>query len=161
MGHLLGFVSSQGRCRRGRSDSPWDKNFSSAVCLGRRLLGSRSRSLGNYLQGTPRHRDAPPDQQEEGNSLRLALGGAADACTAGGGAWAIFGLGRQSEESAASPSHRPRGTGLASLRTRRVAGGGANGGGGGNALGAVTSFAASGRLLRTIEGGSAISPGSR
>lgn len=133
----------------------------------------------NYLHGVPwldphhRHRDAPPDQQDAGRSLKPELGGACcDFCgccaCSGGDASATFGLGRQSEESSdgrgapltVSASHGARGTladGLTSLSRRRLTGGGAGVG----LSGSKGFFAAIGRLPRCAGGSSGMSPFSR
>src|SRR6266851_3195188 len=127
------------------------------------------RSPRHYLHGVPWldahhfHRDAPPDQQEAGRSLKTD---GARCAGSGGDASATFGLGRQSEDSSeASPApHGARGTllagGLTSVTIRRptVDGGGPAGGGG---LGGKAFLAASGRLPRCAGGSSGISPVSR
>src|SRR5229473_3982073 len=128
------------------------------------------RSPRHYLHGVPWldahhfHRDAPPDQQEAGRSLKTD---GARCAGSGGDASATFGLGRQSEDSSeASPApHGARGAlagagGLTSANTRRptVDGGGPAGGG----LGGKGFFAAIGRVARCTGGASSgISPGSR
>src|SRR5229473_7861582 len=110
------------------------------------------RSPRHYLHGVPWldahhfHRDAPPDQQEAGRSLKTD---GARCAGSGGDASATFGLGRQSEDSSeASPApHGARGAlaaragGLTSVSIRRptVDGGGPAGGGG---LGGKAFFAA-------------------